>query len=183
MALLGGQVVPFEIAGVQSGSTTQGHRLLGKDEVDVTIDSFADQLHANGVILSATQRRAMIEAGLGANVHRDDALLTTLVYLTEYPSTIRGSFDSKYLELPREILSTVMRYHQRYFSVDAGNGELAPEFVAVMNTNSDPEGLVRTRQRTSSASALQRRALLLGRGPAEEAFGPPGRPEERDVPG
>ena len=144
VALLGGQVVPFEIAGVQSGSTTQGHRLLGKDKVEVTIDSFADQLHANGVILSAKQRRAMIEAGLGANVHRDDALLTTLVYLTEYPSTIRGSFDSKYLELPREILSTVMRHHQKYFSVDAGNGDLAPEFVAVMNTNSDPEGLVRT---------------------------------------
>jgi glycyl-tRNA synthetase beta chain len=65
------------------------------------------------------------------------------VYLTEYPSTIRGSFDSKYLALPKEILSTVMRHHQRYFSVELGKEQLAPEFVAVMNTKADPEGLVR----------------------------------------
>ena len=120
-----------------------GHRLLGKPQIPVTIDNFAEQLHANGVVLSAAQRRAMIESGLGPNVQRDDALLKTLVYLTEYPSTIRGSFDAKYLELPSEILSTVMRHHQRYFSVELGEDRLAPEFVAVMNTKGDPEGLVR----------------------------------------
>jgi glycyl-tRNA synthetase beta chain len=143
VALLGDEVVPFEIAGVPSGNKTNGHRILGKPGVEVTIDNFAEQLHANGVVLSATQRRAMIEAGLGANVQRDDALLNTLVYLTEYPSTIRGSFDAKYLALPKEILSTVMRHHQRYFSVELGKEQLAPEFVAVMNTKADPEGLVR----------------------------------------
>jgi glycyl-tRNA synthetase beta chain len=143
VALLGDDVVPFEIAGVRSGSATSGHRLLGKARVEVTIDTFADRLHANGVILSAKQRRTMIEAGLGPNVHQDDALLETLVYLTEYPSTIRGSFDRKYLELPREVLSMVMRHHQRYFSVELAPDTLAPEFVAVMNTNADPDGLVR----------------------------------------
>ncbi len=143
VALLGNEVIPFELAGVKSGKTTSGHRLLGKAEVEVTIDTFADQLHANGVVLSAKQRRTMIESGLGPNVHRDEALLQTLVYLTEYPSTIHGSFDRKYLELPREILSTVMRHHQRYFSVNLGSDNLAPEFVAVMNTSADPDGLVR----------------------------------------
>jgi glycyl-tRNA synthetase beta chain len=144
VALLGDRVVPFELAGVRSGDVTSGHRILGKPRIRVTIGNFADQLHANGVVLSAAQRRAMIEAGLGGNVQRDDALLQTLVYLTEQPSTIRGSFDCKYLGLPREILSTVMRHHQRYFSVEQGADQLAPEFVAVMNSNSDPEGLVRT---------------------------------------
>jgi glycyl-tRNA synthetase beta chain len=143
VALLGNQVVPFQLAGVRSGDVTSGHRILGKPQVRVTIDNFADQLHANGVVLSASQRRTMIEAGLGANVSRDEALLNTLVYLTEQPSTIRGTFDRKYLELPREILSTVMRHHQRYFSVELGPDQLAPEFVAVMNSNADPEGLVR----------------------------------------
>jgi glycyl-tRNA synthetase beta chain len=76
-------------------------------------------------------------------VKKDEALLTTLVYLTECPSTIRGSFDPQYLELPQEILSTVMRHHQRYFSVEDGKGNLAPNFVAVMNISSDPDGLVR----------------------------------------
>jgi glycyl-tRNA synthetase beta chain len=144
VALFSDQVVPFEIAGVKSGNITQGHRILGSDSIEVTIDTFADLLHSNGVVLSAGQRRAMIEAGLGSNVQRDEDLLRTLVYLTEYPSTIRGSFDRKYLQLPREILSTVMRHHQRYFSVQLGEDQLAPEFVAVMNTNADPEGLVRT---------------------------------------
>lgn len=143
VSLLENSVVPFTIAGVQSGNVTSGHRLLGKASIEVTIDNFTDALHANGVILSAQQRRAMIESGLGPNVHRDDDLLQTLVYLTEYPCTIRGSFDHKYLELPGEILSTVMRHHQRYFSVELGSDQLAPEFVAVMNTNADPEGLVR----------------------------------------
>jgi glycyl-tRNA synthetase beta chain len=144
VALLGEEVVPFEIAGVRSSNITSGHRLLGASNVEVSIDNFADRLQENGVVLSAVQRRAMIEAGLGPNVRKDDALLTTLVYLTEQPSTVRGSFDRKFLELPQEILTTVMRHHQRYFSVETSEGRLAPEFVAVTNTNADPDGLIRT---------------------------------------
>jgi glycyl-tRNA synthetase beta chain len=70
-------------------------------------------------------------------------LLKTLVYLTEWPTPIRGSFDPAYLELPKEILSTVMRHHQRYFSVLKPHGSLAPQFVAVTNTAGDPDGLIR----------------------------------------
>jgi glycyl-tRNA synthetase beta chain len=76
-------------------------------------------------------------------VRKDDELLATLVHLTEYPTPIRGSFDPSYLELPKEILSTVMRHHQRYFSVLNEDGSLAPHFVAVTNTNGDPDGLIR----------------------------------------
>jgi glycyl-tRNA synthetase beta chain len=107
------------------------------------------KLTENGVILSASERRKRIESSLqqfsesDCTVQRDEELLNTLVYLTEMPTAIRGSFDRAYLELPAEILTTVMRHHQRYFSVVDGNGKLAPEFVAVMNTDSDPEGLVR----------------------------------------
>ena len=78
-----------------------------------------------------------------ADVQRDSALLTTLVYLTEFPTVIRGGFDSSYLELPSEMLSTVMRHHQRYFSVLKPDGSLAPGFVAVTNTDGDPDGLIR----------------------------------------
>jgi glycyl-tRNA synthetase beta chain len=63
--------------------------------------------------------------------------------LTEFPSTVRGSFDPAYLELPTEILTTVMRHHQRYFSVMNPDGSLASEFVAVTNTDGDPDGLIR----------------------------------------
>jgi glycyl-tRNA synthetase beta chain len=135
VATLGDDVVPFEIAGVHSGRESQGHRLLG----------------ASGVILSADDRRAKIEreiagliAGKGLRVKPDPDLLHTLVYITEFPTPILGSFEEQYLRLPREVLTTVMRHHQKYFSVEnAETGDLAPNFIAVMNTNADPEGLVR----------------------------------------
>jgi glycyl-tRNA synthetase beta chain len=142
VALLGADVVPFKIGGVSSGSNTQGHRLLGKSNIPVTTDDFVEQLRNNGVILSADERRAKIETSLHG-VKPDPDLLETLVYMTEWPTPILGSFDESYLELPREVLVTVMRHHQRYFSVEDSAGNLASHFVAVMNTNADPEGLVR----------------------------------------
>jgi glycyl-tRNA synthetase beta chain len=144
MALLDDQPVPFEIAGVKSSNTTRGHRVLGaKTPLLVGINNYPAVLRANYVIVSAAERRARIEAALGAGVQKDDELLNTLVYLTEFPTPIRGSFDKSYLELPKEILSTVMRHHQRYFSVVNADGSLAPEFVAVTNTDGDPDGLIR----------------------------------------
>jgi glycyl-tRNA synthetase beta chain len=75
---------------------------------------------------------------LGAKIDAD--LLETLTFITEYPTAIRGEFDPKFLELPAEVLTTVMRHHQKYFSVESAPGVLAPHFVAVMNTSGDPEG-------------------------------------------
>src|SRR5260370_2004437 len=77
------------------------------------------------------------------HIKPDPAVLETLVYLTEYPTAIQGSFDPEFLKLPAEVLVTVMRHHQRYFSVEAADGKLAPKFVAIMNTSADPDGLVR----------------------------------------
>ena len=144
VALLDDQVVPFEIAGVWSSNITRGHRVLGsKEPFRVTIETYFDVLRDNFVIVRAEERRRRIEEGLGPGVQRDDDLLNTLVYLTEFPTSIRGGFDPSFLELPREILSTVMRHHQRYFSVINDDGSLAPEFVAITNTNGDPDGLIR----------------------------------------
>jgi glycyl-tRNA synthetase beta chain len=143
VALLGTAVVPFEIGGVKSGNTTVGHRILGKPSISVTIQDFEDQLRTNGVILSANERREKIEAGISVRVKPDPDLLHTLVYITEFPTPILGSFDRTYLDLPQEVLITVMRHHQKYLSVVDSDGKLAPHFIAVMNTNADPEGLVR----------------------------------------
>jgi glycyl-tRNA synthetase beta chain len=150
VALLSNAVVPFQIGGVHSGDTTVGHRVLGKPSILVAIEDFEHQLKSNGVILSADQRHDKIEAeiagllaGKGLKVKPDPDLLHTLVYITEFPTAILGGFDSQYLELPQEVLVTVMRHHQKYFSVEDANGKLAPHFIAVMNTNADPDGLVR----------------------------------------
>jgi glycyl-tRNA synthetase beta chain len=144
VALLGSDVVPFEIAGVRSGLFSSGHRRLGLAEVAVTIENYERRLRDDYVILSAEERRNKIRAEMaGVRVKLDNALLETLVYITEYPTAIRGGFDPKFLELPEEVLITVMRHHQKYFSVMDKDGKLAPEFVAVMNIDADPEGLVR----------------------------------------
>ena len=143
-ALLEAETVPFEVAGVRSGNTTRGHRILGsKDPLPISVANYLEVLRANFVIVHAEERKRRIEERLGPGVQKDDDLLKTLIYLTEYPTAIRGSFDPSYLELPREILSTVMRHHQRYFSVLKERGSLAPEFVAVTNTDGDPDGLIR----------------------------------------
>src|SRR5580658_7752682 len=148
VALFGESVVPFELAGIHSGNITQGHRQLGKAAVPVTIQNFEQQLEANGVILSASTRRDRIQTeprppGSDLRVRPDPALLETLVYITEFPTPILGGFDSQFLTLPSEVLVTVMRHHQKYFSVEDEAGNLAPHFIAVMNTDGDPEGLVR----------------------------------------
>lgn len=144
VALIEDRVVPFEVAGVKSGNLTRGHRILGsKEPVAVTVATYLDVLRENSVIVHARERKKRIEERLDEGVQPDQELLNTLVYLTEFPTPIRGSFDPSYLELPKEILSTVMRHHQKYFSVVNPDGTLAPYFVAITNTNGDPDGLIR----------------------------------------
>jgi glycyl-tRNA synthetase beta chain len=144
VALLAETIVPFELAGVRSGALTSGHRRLGAREIAVTTQDYERRLGDHGVILSAEARRNRIRGGMRSiRIKPDDKLLETLVYLTECPEPIQGSFDPQFLELPEEVLITVMRHHQRYFSVEDSEGKLAPAFVAVMNIPSDPEGFVR----------------------------------------
>jgi glycyl-tRNA synthetase beta chain len=144
LAILNDEVLPIELALVKAGNTTRGHRILGsKTPLVVSAATYESTLRDNHVIVRAKDRRKRIQDALAPDVDADGALLETLVYLTEWPTPIRGSFDPGYLELPREILSTVMRHHQRYFSVLQPNGTLAPAFVAVTNTDGDPDGLIR----------------------------------------
>ncbi len=150
VALLGKRIVPLRIAGVVSENVTRGHRQLGKRRIRISIEKYDEQLRLNFVLLSSVERRAKIESEIGGllqgrdlRVRPDADLLNTLVYLTEYPTPILGSFDPQYLSLPEEVLVTVMRHHQKYFSVENRDGTLAPHFVAVMNTSAEAAPLVR----------------------------------------
>ncbi len=144
VALLGDDIVPFEVAGVRSGAFTSGHRRLGSPEIAISIGDYEGRLRDHYVILSAEGRREKIRRELdGIRVKPDSPLLDTLVYITEYPTATTGNFDPQFLDLPEEVLVTVMRHHQKYFSVMDAEGKLAPQFVAVMNIDSDAEGFVR----------------------------------------
>ncbi len=151
VGVLDGKPLKFTFGGITAGDTTVGHRFLGKSKIQVK--NFADyekKLHANGVIVRPAARREKIERELAAyvkrtgfHVHQDSGLLQLVTYLNEFPHVIEGSFDPSFLELPDEILITVMRGHQKYFAVDKRGGELAPHFLAVINLAKDSQGLVR----------------------------------------
>lgn len=151
VALLDGKVIPFSFAGVQSGNRTQGHRFLGKQNVPLTgPDDYDPKLKKNFILPHPEERRKKIDAEIralssrrGFHAHEDAGLLELVTYLNEYPTVIAGDFDSAFLELPDEILITVMRGHQKYFALESRDGELAPHFLAVINLAHDPKGLVR----------------------------------------
>ena len=106
VALLGDEVIPFELAGVKSGNVTRGHRKLGAASIPVTFATYESELRKNFVILSADERRQKIVTEitqLGAKLDAD--LIETLTFITEYPTAIRGDFDPAYLELPAEVLT------------------------------------------------------------------------------
>ena len=141
LALLGDEVVPFEIADVWAGNESSGHRVLGASRFPVTYDTYEQNLRENFVVLSRDERRDRIRA-VPIKYKCDNELLNALVNLTEWPTPLVGKFDPQFLDLPKEVLTTVMRVHQRYFSVETADGNLAPQFVAVSNTDGDPEGLI-----------------------------------------
>jgi glycyl-tRNA synthetase beta chain len=151
VALLGTQVIRFEVASVQTGNWTAGHRFLGKAKIPVKGgQDYIDQLRRNFVMVQPQERRAKVErelaklsAGRKLQVNADAGLLDMVTYLNEYPTAILGGFDPAYLELPEEVLITVMRGHQKYFALRDSKGHLAPHFLAVTNMEKDAKGLVR----------------------------------------
>ena len=151
VGVLDAKPLRFAFGGLTAGDTTVGHRFLGQAKIPVK--SFADyekKLRANGVIVRQSERREKIERELAAyvkrtgfHVHPDQDLLQLVTYLNEFPHVIEGGFDPAFLELPDEILITVMRGHQKYFAVEKKGGELAPHFLAVINLAKDSQGLIR----------------------------------------
>jgi glycyl-tRNA synthetase beta chain len=150
VALLDAAVVPVEIAGIEAGNTSRGHRILHGAH-SVLLDSpksYVEVLRKAYVMVDVAERRQTIRKALdaatrtvaGARWREDEPLIETVVHLTEWPSVVLGTFESEYLALPEEVLVTVMRDHQKYFAVEGADGKLAPHFLAVLNTAVDAEG-------------------------------------------
>ncbi|MBZ5496788.1 MAG: glycine--tRNA ligase subunit beta [Acidobacteriia bacterium] len=151
VALYAGKVVRFALADVESSRYTAGHRFTGKPRIAVRdLTSLRDSLRENGVIVDPAERRATIQTGLdqaaeaaGGRLLADDSLLETVVNLNENPSVVCGAFDRRFLNLPEEILVTVMKEHQKYFSIVNSEGRLLPVFLAVINLSADPGAKIR----------------------------------------
>ncbi len=155
VAMLDEQVVPLELFGLRAGKISRGHRIIfgesGSGPVTISKPSAYVEALRGAKVLGAVEREQVIRKALdsatrtipGARWREDKPLVATVVNLTEFPSVILGSFDPEFLDLPEEVLVTVMRDHQKYFAIEDANEKLLPHFLAVLNTAGDSDGLIR----------------------------------------
>jgi|LSQX01.3.fsa_nt_gb glycyl-tRNA synthetase beta chain len=147
LALLGPNVVKLEVAGLQSDRLTWGHRFLSESPISIADPSeYLAKLEDAFVIADHARRLELIEEEAtraaqeaGGSVRLDPDLVEEVNFMVEYPTALVGRFDSRYLELPDDVIVTVMSGHQRYFAVEAADGALMPLFVAIRN--GDEQGL------------------------------------------
>jgi glycyl-tRNA synthetase beta chain len=152
VALLDKKAIPLEFDGIRAGNESRGHRILTQGPVLIP-GAGADYLESlrAAKVIGRGEREQQIRKDLdvatrtipGARWREDKSLLETVINLTEWPSVILGSFDSQFLELPKEVLITVMRDHQKYFAIEDTDEKLLPHFLAVLNTDGDPHGIIR----------------------------------------
>ncbi len=147
--LHGEELVDGQLLGVSTARHTRGHRFMAPDEIEIrSAEEYAARLEDEGrVIASFAERRARIEEGvhaaaaaIGGQAVATDALFDEVTALVEWPVPITGHFDDVFLTLPREVISSVLTSHQRYFPVEDDNAALLPAFITVANLeSSDPE--------------------------------------------
>ncbi|MCX7793625.1 MAG: glycine--tRNA ligase subunit beta [Thermodesulfovibrionales bacterium] len=150
LALFNSEVVDFELDGIRSDRYSWGHRFLSKERIIINHpDEYFDKLFQSSVIVDHEKRKELIILGIkrladssGLRVHEDNELLEHVNYLVEYPRAVMGSFPAEYLQLPPELLITVMRDHQKYFALYNEKG-LANKFLLISNTSEENDPVVR----------------------------------------
>ena len=143
VALLNDNVLDVNLEGIKASNVTKGHRFLGEREFEVnSVEDYFEKLEKNYIILDQHKRKAMIKEqaievanSLGGEVELDDDLLEEITFLVEYPTAFYGEFEEDYVKLPKEVVTTPMKEHQRYFPVSK-DGKLLPYFMAVRNGDS-----------------------------------------------
>ena len=142
VCLLGGNVVPFEVAGVRASNMTRGHRFHGNTPFAVTgFEDYGTKLKAHKVLLPASERADWIAEQARSlaksaklELVADDALTAEDAGLTEWPTVLMGTFDTAFLEVPGECLTSSMKAHQKCFSLrDPKTKKLANRFLLVSN--------------------------------------------------
>ena len=141
LALFDGQVIPFELANIKSGNTTRGHRFLSPSQIAVSgVDDYLAKLKKAFVLANREERLAEVrrqveEAAdqVGGKLVPDEDLIQENTDLVEFVVASAGSFDREFLEVPRPVIVSAMRSHQRYFSLEDRAGNLLPNFIAVNN--------------------------------------------------
>lgn len=147
IALHGNRPLDLEMFGIRSSTRTSGHRTRGKQTVEIrSADEWEDVLRAQNVIVHVAERIERLQetaqklaADVGGEPAEDAAIWRQWSFLTEYPGLVRSEFDQKYLELPEEVLVTVMRVHQKQLPIHE-QGRLSRHFLSIVDAESDPDG-------------------------------------------
>jgi glycyl-tRNA synthetase beta chain len=142
LVLFGNEAVSMELADVKSGSVTYGHRFLSEGALEIADPSeYLRILEANHIIVDEQKRLQVILDGIGriegetgGRALGDEDLIKEILYITEYPYPLKGSFDEAFLRIPKEVLVNVMKSHQRYIPIEDGKGALMPYFIFFANT-------------------------------------------------
>ncbi len=161
LCLLDGKVVPFEIAGVKTGNITFGHRFMAPNQIEIYgVKDYLDKIKKAYVIVDPEERKRMVWDGvkreaekIGGIPEEDPELLESVSNLVEYPFPVCGSFEKRFLTLPKPVIITPMKEHQKYFPIYEKEGnKLMPNFVAVNNTiPKDPELVKKGHERVLKA--------------------------------
>ncbi|MHB8057115.1 MAG: glycine--tRNA ligase subunit beta [Desulfuromonadaceae bacterium] len=160
VALFDGTVVPFSFGTIESGKLSRGHRFMANTTFPVSsFAGYLDECERHFVIPDPEKRKEIIRrethrvaAVAGGHLLPDEELLEQVTYLVEYPSAVHGTFSSEFLKVPKEVLITSMRSHQRYFSIIDANGGLLPGFITINNTlTEDPSVVVKGNERVLRA--------------------------------
>ncbi len=144
-ALFDKEIIRFELDGIKSSNITLGHRFLSPAAFQINnISGYKRILSNNYVLVDPEERKRVITekmgkllASVGKRPVEDEDLLETVVNLVEYPVPVLGAFSVEYLKLPKELLITVMKGHQKYFAVEDGEGILTNYFVVISNTSEE----------------------------------------------
>ncbi len=152
VALLGNQIIPFTLGATKSGRYAYGHYFMSPAKVKIPDPKdYIKILRSQKVLVDLNGRRKSVEKEVnkaakkvGGKALPDDDLLDIVKNLVEYPVATAGKFDKAFLQVPREILITAMREHQKYFAVVDDKGKLMPNFIAVNNTRTKNMNLVAT---------------------------------------
>ncbi|MDA9553636.1 glycine--tRNA ligase subunit beta [Pseudemcibacter sp.] len=148
LCIMDGDIIDFEIDGINSSNKTCGHRFMAPAEITVNdFTSYNEALKNAYVVLDRFERIENIDSeaqklakNAGLTLVEDKTLLGEVAGLAEYPVVLMGSFDEEFLDVPPEALTSAMRTHQKYFSLKDNNGNLANKFIFVSNMKTKDNG-------------------------------------------
>ncbi len=144
VALLGDNIIPLEVAGIESDRMTGGPRFCPTLIEIARAESYPAALEDAGIVLDpAMRRQSIVESGralaeeIGAEPVMPEELLEEVSHLVERPAVLMGSIPEEFMEVPRVVVETAMMQHLRFFPVEDSEGRLVPSFLSVINGTED----------------------------------------------